>query len=81
MLIDKTRLTFNNTDGWKLIDFEDMLILTISQADIDTKKPLEFIINNQKWVFIARKEFAPKVIPGIATEGENSLDITLIRMY
>ena len=81
MLLDKTRLTYNSTDGWKLTDFDDKLILTISQADIDAKKPIELKTNYQIWGLLVRGQNIPKVIPGIATEGKNSLDITLIRMH
>jgi hypothetical protein len=80
MLIDKTRLTYNTKDGWKLTDFEDKLLLTISQEDIEAKKYLTFKNNNQEWDLLIRGQNIPKEIPGIATEDENSLNLTLTRI-
>jgi len=81
MLIDKTRLTYNKKDGWKLTDFEDKLLLKISQEDTQAKKTLSFKNKNQEWEFVIRGQNTPKEIPGIATEDENSLDVTLIRIH
>ena len=80
IVLEKNRLAYNSTLGWRFTDFIGNVLLTLSPEDISKSTPHSIKIGNQEWVFIVRRESVPKVILGISTEDENSLDITLIRM-
>ena len=80
IVLDKNRLIYSSKLGWQFTGFDGNLLLTITSKDIRTSTPRSIKIGDHEWVFIVRGESIPKVIPGIATESENSLDITLIRI-
>ena len=81
MILEKTRLTFNPIEGWRLTDFDGNLLLTFSKDDVGSKRTHLLKINNQEWTIMIREQVIPKELPGIATESEHSLDLTLIRIH
>ena len=81
IVLGGNRLAYNSSLGWRFTDFIGNILLTISPEDISKATPQSIKIGEQEWVFIVRRESIPKLIPGIATEDENSLYITLIRMH
>ena len=81
IILEKTRLTFNPIQGWRLTDFDGNFLLAFSQDDIVSKRTQLLKLNTQEWTIMVRGQLIPKEIPGIATESVHSLDITLIRMH
>jgi hypothetical protein len=81
MILEKTRLTFNPIEGWRLTDFDGNFLLVFSQDDIVSKRTQLLKLNNQEWIVMVRGQLIPKDIPGIATESVHSLDLTLIRIH
>ena len=81
MILEKTRLTFNPIEGWRLTDFDGNFLLVFSQDDIVSKRTQLLKLNNQEWIVMVQGQLIPKEIPGIATESVHSLDLTLIRIH
>ena len=80
MILEKTRLTFNPIQGWRITDFDGNFLLAFSQDDIVSKRTQLLKLNTQEWTIMVRGQLIPKELPGIATESEHSLDLTLIRI-
>ncbi|MCF8194635.1 MAG: hypothetical protein K9J38_01420 [Polynucleobacter sp.] len=81
IILEKTRLTFNPIQGWRLTDFDGNFLLAFSQDDIVSKKTQLLKLNTQEWTVMVRGQLIPKEIPGIATETVHSLDLTLVRIH
>jgi len=81
IILEKTRLTFNPIQGWRLTDFDGNFLLEFSQDDIVSKRTQLLKLNTQDWTIMVRGQLIPKEIPGIATESVHSLDLTLVRIH
>jgi hypothetical protein len=74
------RLIHQSRIGWGLMDDQQRTILRITAADIITKRQLHFKVGKQTWTLIVNGEEVPVVTPGIATETEYALNLTLDRI-
>jgi hypothetical protein len=78
--VNKTKLIYNAVNGWGLTDFDGNLILKIGKFDLDKKANLKIEFIDEKWSLHIRRQYIPVILPGIAVESEESLDVTFIRL-
>ncbi len=79
-MLANIRLIHQSRIGWGLMDDQQRTILRITAADIITKRQLHFKVGKQTWALIVNSEEVPVVTPGIATETEYALNLTLDRI-
>ena len=79
IIFSKMRLIYNPTIGWSVRDASEAVVLALSHEDIVAHRVLHLKVGNQVWSLQVRGEELPVDRPGIATESENALDLTLNR--
>jgi hypothetical protein len=79
IVFDGLSLIYNSKSGWSLVNAQQKSIIRITPNDIASKKLLHFKVGDQQWDMMVRGEEVPISRAGIATETENSIDITFSR--
>jgi hypothetical protein len=75
ILIEKTKIIYQQKMGWRIEDINENVKLKINPKSINSQKPIKLSINNQIWAITLTNEKIPIPVQGIATETEPRVDI------
>jgi hypothetical protein len=75
ILIEKTKIIYQQKMGWRIEDINENVKLKINPKSINSQKPIKLSIKNQIWAITLTNEKIPIPIEGIATETEPRVDI------
>jgi hypothetical protein len=75
ILVEKTKIIYQQKVGWRIEDINGNLKLKINPKSINSENPIKLSINNQMWAITLSNEQLPIAIKGIATETEPRIDV------